>query len=212
MSLGKQAIWKVENSIANILVGCRNHERKSQKDLYLLFRNFVFTTCYRYDDQLSGVEELVTETFVQIFKKLGGQGSQHFAGKNVYDKVQIWIRQAAIRTCIENYKRKNKTVDILFSHDLINNQYELPVHCARPISHKQLIETIRELPPDGRIIYNLFAIEGMSHHNIAGHLNISVRDSRSTLERTRDKLRYLLCGENLSDQNATSTSYYPLRG
>jgi DNA-directed RNA polymerase specialized sigma24 family protein len=199
----------VENSIANILVGCRYHERKSQKDLYQLFHKFVFSICYRYDNQTDTIEQLVTESFVSIFKKLGNHRSNHFAGKDAYPRIQHWIRQITVLTCIEVFVAENKTGAMLKLHDELHTQHRLQEHFNSTFSHKQIIETIRQLPPLERITYNLAVIERMPNEIVAGHLNISTSDSVSILEKARVLLKNLLGGELLSEQNQTASLYYP---
>ncbi|MCS6974693.1 MAG: sigma-70 region 4 domain-containing protein, partial [Cyclobacteriaceae bacterium] len=53
----------------------------------------------------------------------------------------------------------------------------------------QLIEMIQSLPSGCQVIFNLFAIEGYSHREIAGMLGISEGTSKSQFARARKLLQ-----------------------
>jgi len=51
---------------------------------------------------------------------------------------------------------------------------------------------IAELPDGYRVVFNLYAIDGASHREIAAHLGISEGTSKSQLARARKLLQKLL--------------------
>jgi RNA polymerase sigma-70 factor (ECF subfamily) len=60
------------------------------------------------------------------------------------------------------------------------------------LSFEELVQVIQKLPPAYRLVFNLFVIEDMKHHEIAEQLNISVGASKSNLAKARKKLISLL--------------------
>jgi RNA polymerase sigma-70 factor (ECF subfamily) len=197
----------MENHIRDILVGCLNNERRSQKDLHQLFYKFVFSICYRYESQLNVIEKLVNESFINVFKKI----DEYYEGRytDIYPSIQLWIKQIVVSACIENYHNKITNHAVHHVQAEIRNKRKL-TNSNNAFSHKQIIEAIRELPPADRIIYNLFAIEEMPHEKTACLLKISVSDSRSKLESAREKLKKSLLRENSQYQNKTDDSYYSM--
>jgi RNA polymerase sigma-70 factor (ECF subfamily) len=57
------------------------------------------------------------------------------------------------------------------------------------ISSKELMELIASMPEGFRVVFNMFAIEGYTHQEIAKELNISESSSRSQLSRARGWLQ-----------------------
>ena len=53
------------------------------------------------------------------------------------------------------------------------------------ISADDLLKIIQELPPRYRMVFNLYAIEGYSHQEIAKLMNINEGTSKSNLSRAR---------------------------
>ena len=64
------------------------------------------------------------------------------------------------------------------------------------LSHEYLLSLVQTLTPAYRLAFNLYAIDGYSHDEIAGQLGISVGASKSNLARAREKLRLLLQKKN----------------
>lgn len=61
--------------------------------------------------------------------------------------------------------------------------------CRRKISADELMELIAQLPPGFRTVFNMFAIEGYSHREIAETLNINESTSRSQYTRAKRLLQ-----------------------
>ena len=60
-----------ENStIAALVLGCKQNNRNSQKELYYLFRSYAMSICYRYAHRVEDAEELVNESFIKLFKHI----------------------------------------------------------------------------------------------------------------------------------------------
>ena len=64
--------------------------------------------------------------------------------------------------------------------------------CSRKYSYQELIKMIMTLPDGCRVIFNMYAIEGYKHHEIAKRLNISEGTSKSQYSRARKILIKLL--------------------
>ena len=57
------------------------------------------------------------------------------------------------------------------------------------VSEKELVEMIRQLPEGYRMVFNLFAVEGFSHKQIAAQLGISESTSKTQFFKARKQLR-----------------------
>ena len=65
----------------------------------------------------------------------------------------------------------------------------------RELSAEEIILLIQRLPPSYRMVFNLYAIEGYHHEEIANQLNITVGTSKSNLAIARNKLKKMLIGD-----------------
>lgn len=180
-----------ENStIAALVLGCKQNNRNSQKELYYLFRSYAMSICYRYAHRVEDAEELVNESFIKLFKHI-----EQFDEERKEDltmALKAWFKRIIINTCIDRYRKKKQHPDE--SHLEIASE-RLADHAENGIdilSYKEIIEAIRLLPPSYRTVFNLFVIEGMTHEQIASRLRISVGASKSNLSKAREQLRKLL--------------------
>jgi RNA polymerase sigma-70 factor (ECF subfamily) len=60
------------------------------------------------------------------------------------------------------------------------------------LAFDELLELIHQLPPAYRAVFNLYAIDGFTHEEIAEQLGISSGTSKSNLSKARVHLRHLL--------------------
>ncbi|HEU4607447.1 MAG TPA: RNA polymerase sigma factor [Chitinophagaceae bacterium] len=177
-------------TIAALVLGCKQNNRSSQKELYYLFRSYAMSICYRYAHRVEDAEELVNESFIKLFKHI-----EQFDEERKEDltmALKAWFKRIIINTCIDRYRKKKQHPDE--SHLEIASE-RMADHAENGIdilSYKEIIEAIRLLPPSYRTVFNLFVIEGMTHEQIATRLRISIGASKSNLSKAREQLRKLL--------------------
>ncbi len=98
-----------------------------------------------------------------------------------------WIRRIVINTALKNYSRKS------FSHEQIGVEYypDVPVEPSvySDLGEEVLMQLIAALPEGYRVVFNLYAIEGYSHKEIAETLGIQESTSRSQLVKARKLLQ-----------------------
>jgi len=197
----------MESHIEEIVEGCRRNERKWQKELYRLFNNCVLGISYRYVEVLSDIERIVNHSFIVLFRQLTELDSSSLNGGSVYKTIQLQIREIVISACIEHYLGKQAGQDEPNEDTEIWKDQHATEEWSYPTSHRLVIEAIRKLPAEQRIIYNLFVIEGMNLEWIANRLNVSTGHSRSLLVKARDQLRALLVFPQGSYQLHYSSGY-----
>ncbi len=176
----------LENHIRNILEGCRLNKRKSQGELHQLLYKYVFAICYRFHYNPDEVEKLANHSFICLFKQLNATSRNQYPV--TFMALKAWAREIVITTCIHHfrhiepasYNKEKNLAAIETSKDNIH------------FSDKQIIEIIRNLPAELRMIYNLFVIEKKPHYEIAQVLGISINCSELTLVRARNMLRQYL--------------------
>lgn len=148
----------------------------AQRQLYELFAPTMLGVCFRYTKSISDAEDVLQEGFVKVFKHLG---QYKFEGE-----LSAWIRKIMVNTAL-NYLKTNRR----YQYDLSFDEMSLhPVSTEDPLvklQTKELSELIRQLPTGFQTIFNLHAVEGYTHVEIASMLGISDGTSRSQYARAR---------------------------
>ena len=169
-----------------LIDGCIKGESRSQKQLYEKYAPAMMSICLRYVREKETARDLMHDGFVTLFTKIhtySGNGS-----------FPAWIKKIFVNTVLE-YFRKN---DILrFSTDIDDAYYleDTDISAFEQMSVNELQECIRQLPDGYRTIFNMYAIEGYSHVEIAQILNIQESASRSQYVRARQSLQKMIINE-----------------
>lgn len=150
----------------------------AQENLYKLLSPTMMGICLRYTPDQDTAADVLQLGFIKVFQKLGDfrmEGS--FEG---------WVKRIMVNTAIEAY-RKNKRTLVTVSLDEVNEGDQ-----GFGLDHletQDLLKMIQELPNGYRVVFNLYAIEGYSHKEIAAELGISEGASKSQLSRARTVLK-----------------------
>jgi RNA polymerase sigma factor (sigma-70 family) len=184
------------SQILALIEGCRANDRASQKELYNTLKDYAVKICYRYQNNLEQVEEIMNEGFIKLYRNIHQfEESRH---ADVLASLKGWFKRILVNTCIDHYRKNASYVhNQMLSEDTENiaDRQETGIDV---LSYKEIIEAIRQLSPAYRTVFNLFVIEGLTHEEIAKHLGISVGSSKSNLSKARENLRKILT--KLTDQ------------
>lgn len=177
--------------IKQLIAGCKKGELKYQEMFYKHFYGYAMSACMRYAGNKEDALEIMHDGFVKIFNNL----HKHNAGKSLTG----WIRKIMVNTAIDHYRKNikhQKLCDIEKAGELSDK-----ISIYDKISAAEIVEMVQSLTPAYRIVFNLFAIEGYSHKEIAEKLQIAESTSRSNLFMANKKLRIWL-QKRLQDANA----------
>ncbi len=163
-----------------LIQGCRNKDRKAAAELFNLYAPKMMGICVRFVNERSVAEDIVHDGFVVVFTKI-----EDYKGKGSFEG---WMRRIFVNLAL-NYLKSNKrteTIDVMEEAAGFSGHVEPEVF--KNIGLKELMCTIDKLPDGLRTVLALFSIEGYTHEEIAGILNISVRSSESRLYRAKKML------------------------
>ncbi len=158
-----------------ILEGCIAGNRKAQGNLFDLFGDEMFGVCLYYSKDYTEAEDTLHEGFIKVFQKI-----DQFKHKG---SLVGWIRKVMVNTALEKY-RKHQQLYALVDEQALNEDM-VPENAFHDLSAQDLIKLIRELTPQYRMVFNLYAIEGYSHKEISEMMGISEGTSKSNLARAR---------------------------
>ena len=168
---------------------CRNGDAKAQRLLYDLFKARLMGLCRRYTRNREEAQDILQESFIKIFK--------HFHQLESSEKLESWMKAIVIRTAINQY-HKLKNQNLLFAPmDESGKEERVYTSSLEDVSDEYLVSLINGLPDGCRMIFNLYAIEGYSHAEIAGMLTISEGTSRSQFHHAKYLLKEKLKCQNL---------------
>lgn len=167
--------------IEDIIQKCKNNDRDAQKQLYNAYSPLLFGICLRYSKDEYEAEDTLQEAFYKVFTKIGDfNGDGSFVG---------WMKRIIINTAITNYhknKKHNRNFDIDEIYETSIEGYDF---APADFTAEELMGVIKTLPDGYKIVFNLYAIEGYKHKEIAEKLNIDINTSKSQYSRAKKLIR-----------------------
>jgi RNA polymerase sigma-70 factor (ECF subfamily) len=167
-----------------LIEGCIRGESRAQKRMYELHAPAMMSVCQRYVRNHETARDLLHDGFVKMFTKIhtySGIGS--FNG---------WMRRIFVTTALEHLRRNNA---LRYSVEMEKAEHQVESDDISPfeqLSANDLLGYIAHLPDGYRTIFNLYAIEGYAHTEIAEELGISEGTSRSQYARARVLLKKMI--------------------
>lgn len=165
------------NSDSQILKGCKKGSPSAQRTLYEKYSRLLLGICIRYASSIDEAEDILQEGFVKIFLNIN-----HFKGDG---SLTAWMRRIMINTAITAYHKSLK----YRYHDDINEIQETSMTSVSwedsDFTVEELQNVIQRMPEGYRMVFNLYAIEGYKHREIAEMLAIDENTSKSQYSRAR---------------------------
>lgn len=171
----------------NIIHGCLNNNRKAQFLLYDYCFDNMMSICVRYEKDQDDALEILSLAFIKVLKKLDTYNSEY--------PFTPWFKKITVNEAIDAYRRKKRRLEI-FENEDENFENLKVVHSSTEdnswIEAEYLEYLMDSLKESERTVFNLYAIDGYSHREIAETLSISERSSIRHLASARKKLQSLL--------------------
>ena len=176
-------------SLEQLIEQCKKNDTKAQSQIYKLHASKLFSLCLKYSRNYAEAEDNLQDAFVTIFKKIS-----QFKNKG---SLEGWMKRITINTALQCY-RSVGVFDIINEDQIEDVTVEIN---EDEISIDFLLAIIQELPDRYRLVFNLYALDGYSHKEVAEMLNISTGTSKSNLARAR-----LILKEKIEKYKASSNS------
>ena len=166
-------------TVEELLDGCRRGDRRKQELLYKQTASKMLGVCMRYARDKYEAEDILQMGFVKVFQKINEfkeQGS--FEG---------WIRRIMVNTAIEVFRKNQRLLNVVDIDEVFDVPQEM--FDMNKLETEDLLRLIRHLSGGYKLVFNLYAIEGYSHKEIAEKLGITEGASKSQLSRARTVLK-----------------------
>jgi len=167
-------------TIDELLKRCKAGERKAQEMLYQQFASKMLGVCCRYATDRMEAEDMMQNGFIKVFQKIAD-----FRGEGSFEG---WMRRIMVHSSIEYYRKHHKMMQLVDLEEAGRETTSNPLATAK-LEANDLLLLIQQLSPGYRIVFNLYAIEGYSHKEIASIVGITEGASKSQLSRARSILR-----------------------
>ena len=171
------------NDIEAIIGGCKKGDRLAQEKLYRSFYSAMMNICVRYTKNEEDALEVLNTGFFKVFKNI----RSYNPGKAA---AYTWIRAIIINTCLNFIRsQQNKIVT-----QEVGDTTEISIHpdVIAGINSAEILRLVRQLPPATQAAFNLFAIDGFTHKEIAAALQISEGTSKWHISEARKILQQQL--------------------
>jgi RNA polymerase sigma-70 factor (ECF subfamily) len=177
-------------NITIIIAGCIAKEHKYQKILYEAYYGYALKIVFRYVFIYEQAVDIVNDGFVKLFAHF----HQFEPGKDEdNEKILMgWLKRIMINTSIDALRKGNGLPETGTIPEYVWDTTYKGDEADQLLLYKELVILIKELPPDYRVVFNLYVIDGYTHNEIAELLNIPTGTSKSNLKRARERLQLSL--------------------
>lgn len=163
----------------DLIQGCLEGKRHAQKALFEMYAGKMLSVCKRYTRTQQEAEDILQDSFIKIFKNLH---TFDYAGS-----FEGWVRRIMINTSLKLVSKKSFQNEKIGIEDHMHESVMPEVF--NKLSEEELLNLIDTLPDGYKMVFNLYAIEGYSHKEIAKLLKIQDSTSRSQLLKARRLLQ-----------------------
>jgi RNA polymerase sigma factor (sigma-70 family) len=169
--------------LQQLLKECKQHSAAAQKCLFDLYADRMMVLCCRYVKNQHDAEEVMLDGFYKLFKNVS---RFQFKGDAA---LYAWIKKIMVNECLM-YLRKGSSFVIMAETEAADIM--VPENFLDNIEAAEILKLIIQLPVGYRTVFNLFAIEGMAHKEIAALLGITEGTSKSQLSKAKQLLQKML--------------------
>ena len=166
----------------DLIAGCLAGDKKCEEALYNKFSGKMYALCLRYARHSLEAQDMLQDGLIKTFDKLN-----QFQHKG---SLEYWIRRIMINTALKYYRKSSFQKELLGVEHNIERSEDPSVYSR--LSEQELMAIINSLPEGYKMVFNLYAVDGYSHKEIAEMLSIQESTSRSQLVKARKLLQKLI--------------------
>ena len=153
------------------------NNRQAQQQIYTKFSSKMLSVCRQYIKDIQLAEDVMITAFMKVFTNLS-----KFEHKGSFEG---WIRRIMVNECI-SYLRVQKKVKFAEDEFFVEESFN---EIDSQFTVEQIQYLIDALPDGYKMVFNLYAIEGYKHNEIAKMLGINEGTSKSQLSHARKMLQ-----------------------
>ena len=167
-----------------LITGCKRGESWARKEIYETYAPTMMSLCMRYVGNKETARDLLQDGFIKVFTKIDSYSQTGAFGG--------WIYRIFVTTVLEHLRKAETTKVAIAIDDCPDELENTDVSALDRLSVDDLLGCVAKLPTGYRTVFNLYAIEGYSHHEIGEMLGVSETTSRSQFIRARNVLQRMV--------------------
>jgi RNA polymerase sigma-70 factor (ECF subfamily) len=167
----------------------KNGSRAAEKCLFDFYAEKMMLVCCRYLKNREDAEEVLLDGFYKFFKNIGTFHYQHDAA------VTAFLKKIMVNECLMLLRKKNVFTIV---SDTIPEVISGNDDALSNLTATEILQLIIQLPVGYRTVFNLHAIEGIEHQEIAEMLGISAGTSKSQLSKARALLQKMVAQKGIT--------------
>lgn len=164
----------------DVIKACSRNDRIAQRKVYETYYAVMLAIVRRYIRDQEEALDVVNQGFVKVFQKVD---QYHFE-----NSFEGWCKRIVINTALDHLRSSKRYKDF-FSFDALLPSHQVYNDGVNNMSVDELMEVIDSISPISKVVFNMFAIDGYSHKEIADQLNISVGTSKWHLSSARKQIQ-----------------------
>lgn len=153
---------------------------RAQRELYERYAGRLFRVAQRYLRQRADAEDAPVRGFQKAFEQLPRFEFRDEA------RLVSWLKTIVVNECLMQLRKRGSFALV---PDTEATEVAVDEEALDRLSAEEIHELIRQLPDGYRTVFNLYAIEGYAHAEIAERLGISEGTSKSQLSKARQLLQ-----------------------
>lgn len=164
-----------------IIAGCIRHDKRSQQLLYDKYSGFLLGVCIRYCSDKAEAQDILQDSFIKIFFNISDySGTGSFTG---------WLRKITVNTAITHYHKNLKYRYHIDIDEYVSAETGISSFEEDFFTSDELYKVLNELPSGYKMVFNLYAVEGYKHKEIAEMLGVDTNTSKSQYSRAKAVIR-----------------------
>jgi len=168
----------------DLIEQCRKGDRKSQFKIYKLYYKAMYNTSLRIVNDTAEAEDIMQESFLDAFRRINT-----YTGEGSFGN---WLKRIVINNSLDSLRKNKEMVSIDETQIDIAESEEDQSEEQVQYQVREIMEAIKLLPEEYRIVLSLHLLEGYDHEEISAILKISNNLSRTRFSRARQKLLSIL--------------------
>lgn len=169
-------------TITTIIEGCRRGDRRFQRELVDRFSPRLHAIALRYMPDAAHAQDVLQDSLIKILTRI-----EQFKGAGSFEG---WMRQVVVSTALSRLDRKWMRREVCKETTYLDAS--VPARALDNLSTEDIMACVRELPEGYRQVFNLYAVEGYRHREVAQMMGITEATSRTHYARARALLRNIL--------------------
>ncbi len=163
-----------------LVIECVKGNVRAQQKLFDKFARKMLGVCLRYAKNTEQAEDVLQDGFVKVYSKL-----KDF---KMEGSLEGWIRRIMVNTALDQIRKNGKLLGDMNIDD-VGYKIENNSFVFEGLIAEDLMKLVQAMPTGYKVVFNMFAIEGYTHFEIAQTLGISENTSKSQYSRARAHLR-----------------------